>query len=27
MSAPDLIADFYENHLNMPRRKPGRRAL
>ena len=27
MSAPDLIADFYESHPNMPRRKPGRRAL
>ena len=27
MSAPDLIADFYETHPSMPRRKPGRRAL
>jgi hypothetical protein len=27
MSAPNLIADFYESHLNMPRRKLGRRAL
>jgi Chromo (CHRromatin Organisation MOdifier) domain len=27
MSAPDLIADFYESHPNMPRRKPGRRVL
>ena len=23
MSAPDLITDFYENHPDMPRRKPG----
>jgi hypothetical protein len=27
MSAPDLIADFYENHLSMPQRKPERRTL
>ena len=27
MSTLDLIADFYEDHLNMPRRKPEQRSL
>ena len=27
MSTPDLIADFYESHPNMPQRKPRQRTL